>query len=112
MAMEMADKGIQIPDVWKRLSKSRKIALVVLFVALVGGIILFAYMGTREDYIPLFAGLSLDDAGEIIGLLKEKGVPYRLQDNGSVIEVPKTRVYETRIELAAQGMPRGGDCRL
>ena len=36
--------------------------------------------------------------------LREKGVPYRLDDFGG-IKVPQDRADELRIEMAGQGMP-------
>ncbi len=108
MAMEMADKGIQLPEVWNKLPRSQKVALIAIFLIVTSSLIFISVMATKEKFTPLFTGMSPNDAGEIIDFLKEKGIPYKLRDNGRIIEVPDKRVYETRIELATQGLPKGG----
>lgn len=84
----------------------RKIALVsviVLSFALMVGIILWS---ERVDYQVLYSNLSQEDAGQVIVKLKEMKVPYKVE--GNAIYVPTNRVYELRLELAAQGIPTGG----
>ena len=108
MAMEIAEKSIQLPEVWKKLPRSQKVALIAIFLIVTSSLIFISVMATKEKFTPLFTGMSLNDAGEIIDFLKEKGIPYKLRDSGRIIEVPDKRVYETRIELATQGLPKGG----
>ncbi|OGP95166.1 MAG: flagellar M-ring protein FliF, partial [Deltaproteobacteria bacterium RBG_19FT_COMBO_56_10] len=54
----------------------------------------------------LYAQLSPEDSGAVIEKLKEKKVPYKV--DGSSISVPADKVYETRMELAGEGLPQGG----
>ena len=35
-------------------------------------------------------------------------VPYRYNENGTALLVPADRVYDARLQLASQGLPRGG----
>ena len=44
----------------------------------------------------------------MINKLKEKKIPFRLSHNGTAIEVPKGQVYDIRLSLAAEGLPKGG----
>src|SRR5690606_6380193 len=60
------------------------------------------------DYQPLYTNLELSDAAEITRVLSENGISYKLSDNGSSILVPADNVYQTRLTLAAQGLPAGG----
>jgi flagellar M-ring protein FliF len=77
-----------------------------------GGIVIFLgtlafviYMANRTDYTPLYSGLSQSDMGEIAQVLKAKKIPYKVTE-GSV-EIAKDQVYETRLGLAAEGIPKG-----
>jgi flagellar M-ring protein FliF len=56
----------------------------------------------------LYTQLDRDDAAALVNKLKELKVPYRLQGEGSTIEVPEEKVHELRLELASAGLPRGG----
>ncbi|MFO0650552.1 MAG: flagellar basal-body MS-ring/collar protein FliF [Polyangiales bacterium] len=61
-----------------------------------------------ETWGVLYSQLERDDAAALVTKLKELKVPYRLQGDGNVVEVPEARVRELRLELASAGLPRGG----
>jgi len=60
------------------------------------------------DYKVLFANLDERDGGAIVTALTQMNVPYRFSDQGGALLVPADRVHETRLQLASQGLPRGG----
>lgn len=93
---------------FERLTPGQKARLLVAVLA-VGGLVwgLTSYAG-RVRYGVLFSNLRGDDAAPIVAALKEKKVPYRLTEGGGAVEVPIERVDELRIELAGEGLPRGG----
>ncbi|MEW6658357.1 MAG: flagellar basal-body MS-ring/collar protein FliF [Thermodesulfobacteriota bacterium] len=84
---------------------------LVVVAALAAGILAVAFwgfLGTSSEYGVLFSNLAQDDAAAIAGKLKGKKVNYRLEAGGGTILVPKADVYEMRLYLASEGMPRGG----
>src|SRR5690606_4041719 len=46
--------------------------------------------------------------GEIMAALTQANVPYKFADGSATLMVPANRVHELRLQLAAQGLPRGG----
>ncbi len=87
---------------------SRKISL-----AAVGAIciILFAlliFQAQKIEYRTLYANLPTKEASSVVTWLKEHNVPYELRNNGKSIYVPGNKVYETRLNLAGAGLPKGG----
>lgn len=98
----------QLSQLWRKLTPRRRTTLVA---AVVGTLVLVAAMsfsGSVETYSPLFTGMAPEDAGEIIEVLKERGISYKLSSNGSTVEVPKAKLDEVRLSLASSGFPRGG----
>ncbi len=77
----------------------------VVALAIAGLVALYLWAGST-DYRVLYTGLSDDDMSAIIAKLREKRIPYRVE--AGLIKVPEDRLYETRIELAGEGLPRGG----
>lgn len=75
----------------------------VMAAALVAVVLL---MNQGPEYQSLYAQLSAEDSGAVIEKLKEKRVPYKV--DGTSISVPADKVYETRMELAGEGLPQGG----
>jgi flagellar M-ring protein FliF len=69
---------------------------------------LFFYLQGKGDYGVLFSNLTQEDAGAIVSRLKGKKVPYLLENNGTTILVPKSEMYELRLLLAGEGLPKGG----
>ncbi|HQD40014.1 MAG: flagellar M-ring protein FliF [Firmicutes bacterium] len=95
-------------ELWQGLTKTKKLTLVSAAVATLVFLLIAAYWFGQPKYATLFSDLAADDAGEIIAKLKEDGIPYQLQDGGRTILIPQDKVYETRLNLAASGMPQGG----
>ena len=88
------------------LSRKISLAAVALFSLTLFALII---MQTRQtDYQLLFSNLPQGDASSIVGWLKEHKVPYEIHGAGGSVYVPADKVYETRLELAGSGLPRGG----
>jgi len=124
--MEVEEKGIATstrsnpPEVFKPerknvitlvqewpLSKKVSTAAVLLI-----SIVLFAFLiiqARTADQQLLYANLSLSDASSVTDWLKNQKIDYTLKNGGKDIWVPADKIYQTRIDLAANGLPIGGD---
>ena len=90
------------------LSLPQRITIGVVVVLVAVGIYGLVHWRREASFRPLFTGLAPEDAAGIVQKLKETGVEYRLPENGGVVLVPADRVAETRIALAAAGLPKTG----
>ena len=80
------------------------IALAMLAAVLIAGV-----MWAREpSYAVLFSIQDEKDGGHIVSALQQQNIPYRFSQGGHTILVPQTLVHDTRLKLAAQGLPKGG----
>lgn len=61
------------------------------------------------DYRVLFANFSDRDGGAIVASLQQLNIPYKFSDGGGAILVPANQVYDARLKLASQGLPKGGN---
>ncbi|MCU0579828.1 MAG: flagellar M-ring protein FliF, partial [Desulfobacterota bacterium] len=105
----MAAKFIeQSSQLLQSVSKGRLLALgAILLVATIGfGTLIF--WNSRPDFQVLFSNLSAEDAGDITQKLKEKKIPYELSYGGTAVQVPREQVYDLRLALATEGLPKGG----
>ncbi|MCE5312183.1 MAG: flagellar M-ring protein FliF [Nitrospiraceae bacterium] len=100
MALEDLFEQIKL---WPLKRKITFILVILISFGLMWGIVAWS---EREEFQVLFSNLGPQDAGNVVGKLKEMKIPYRVE--GNVIFVPSTKVYETRLDLAAQGIPQGG----
>ncbi|HEY9279308.1 MAG TPA: flagellar basal-body MS-ring/collar protein FliF [Eoetvoesiella sp.] len=80
-----------------------------LAAAAVAIIVVLLLSSRAPDYRVLFSNLEDRDGGAIVTALTQMNVPYKFSENGTALMVPADRVHETRLQLAEQGLPRGGD---
>ncbi len=87
---------------------SRKIALggvAAISLALFAVLII---QSRTADYQLLFANLNENDAAPVVQWLKGQKIPYQLKNNGRNIWIPANQIYETRLNLASNGLPNVG----
>lgn len=90
-----------------QLSNSQKIGFIIAAAAIIA---LFsgAYLWYQTpSYQILYTNLSEKDGGAVINALQQMNVPFKAEGT-SAIKVPMDKVYEVRLKLAAQGIPKGG----
>ena len=104
----MANIADQITQFFSSPAKGRNLLIVIVLLVSSIGFGSLIFWNNRSDYQVLFSNLSQEDAGEILGKLKEKKIEYQLTNNGATILIPRDQVYDTRITLAVEGLPKGG----
>ena len=78
----------------------------ILFLA---AIIFASLSGRKDDYRVLFSSINERDGAAIVVALQQMNVPYKFTEGGAAILVPEASVYETRLKLAGQGLPKSGN---
>jgi flagellar M-ring protein FliF len=76
-------------------------AVAALFAVIVGS----ALMNREPTYKILFANLADRDGGQVTAQLQQMNIPYQL-GAGGVISVPSDQVYDVRLKLASEGLPK------
>ena len=70
---------------WQRQSRTQRIVLIALIVTGLLAIAGFLTWASTPNYAVAFSGLSESDAGEIVQKLTDAAIPYRLEDNGTIL---------------------------
>lgn len=92
----------------KAMPLSRKIALGVFAMVLVAGFTTMFIWANKTEFKVAFSGLTKEDAALVVEKLKESNTPYRLTGDGTTITVPEAVVYDVRLTMAKDGIPKGG----
>lgn len=96
----------QAKAIYQNLNLRQKLTVAgVILVSIIGFGLLFLY-ANKVEYATLYTDLSSKDAAEIVNWLKKEGVKYRLTREGTSIQVPKEKVYDIRLALANEGLPK------
>ena len=69
----------------------------------------FSSAKSNSDFRVLFTNVNEGDGASIIAALQQMNVPYQFTEGGAAIKVPQAMVYETRLKLAGQGLPKAGN---
>ena len=98
----------QLQNLFRKISVGKRIAIIILAAGSILGFVFLSNWATRPEFHPLYSNLDSHDAGIILNRLKEQKIPYRISANGSTILIPQEHIYETRMNLASEGLPVGG----
>ncbi|WP_404376487.1 flagellar basal-body MS-ring/collar protein FliF [Vreelandella aquamarina] len=99
----------------RTLKQLRGNPLVVILIAAAASIAIVAALfmwASSPEYRVLYSNLSEADGGRIISELDSRGVPYEFSQGGQALLVPSDQVHTLRLQLAEQGLPRGGNLGL
>ncbi len=104
----MAESFENLKAILDRLTPGQKFRILFALIATVGLIWGVSAYATRVRYEVLFDGVDPEESALIVEELKSRNVAYQVSAGGRVIEVPGSRIDELRMELAGEGLPRGG----
>jgi flagellar M-ring protein FliF len=93
----------QLQSVWNALDGRRRILAIGASMAMVATLVMLTKLATAPGMSLLYAGLEDAAAGEVIQTLEGRGIAYDVR--GDAIFVPSSLRDETRLMLAANGMP-------
>lgn len=93
----------QVKSIWNALDMRRRIVVVGATMAVFLAVLGLARMAAAPSMALLYAGLESGPAGEVIQALDQRNVPYEVR--GDAIYVDQRLRDETRMSLAAQGLP-------
>lgn len=97
-------------DALAALLRGRPMLPLMLAGAAAVAVLVALLLWAREpEYRVLFSNLGEADGGQVISELDKRNVPYRLSEGGHTIMVPAERMNALRLQLAEQGLPKGGN---
>lgn len=102
----------QIRSLYNRLNKRQKIVILATIVAIVGfisGLVIWNSVNNKgtgyPGYAVLFEGVDGQDGALIIQQLQQDKIPYKIPQDSTIL-VPQEYVYEERMKLASNGIPK------
>ncbi len=100
----------QFSAVWQRLTLQQKIITTAILAFMVIGITSLALWSrgepTDSGYKSLYTNLETEEAAQITEKLDEAGYKYTLENDGKTIRVARKDLYQIRMSLAREGLPK------
>lgn len=108
----MADRLKQIPKqlltIWNKYTSKQKTIIISVFCAVVFAFVVLYVVANRVQYEELTITESSKDASEVIDLLKEEGIKYKLGSDNLTVSVDIKRYSDAVLLLASNDMPSTG----
>jgi len=92
----------------QQMTMAQKITMILVVAVTFGLIVILVRWAAQPDYAVLFTDLNASDAQHIVEELQASKTPYKLENNGKSVLVPRKEVYEWRMKFAAQEIPTSG----
>ncbi|WGI25544.1 flagellar basal-body MS-ring/collar protein FliF [Halomonas alkaliantarctica] len=109
---ERTANGSAFERTLKQLRGNPLVALLIAGAASIAIVAALFMWASSPEYRVLYSNLSEADGGSIINELDTRGIPYQFSEGGQALMVPSDQVHTLRLQLAEQGLPRGGNLGL
>ena len=93
---------------WSSRTKKQKTTYIASLIAIIAIAATLTFFLSRTDYVPLYSDVSTAEIGRIKEQLDSQGVQSQIAPGGTSILVPKDRVDDLLVTLAAEGFPTSG----
>jgi flagellar M-ring protein FliF len=93
---------------FKNADPNQKTIVLTVFALVISILVVMTFWINRVNYKTLYRNLGMQEASEVTNALKDKKVKYRLEDDGKTILVPAEQIYQLRLDLAGEGLPKTG----
>ena len=98
-----------IKDRFDNLNMRQKMGLAGAILFLVVAVAGISLSGNKSgQYKVLFSNLTDTDGAAIVASLQQMNIPYKFTEGGGALMVPESSVYDARLKLAGQGLPKSG----
>jgi flagellar M-ring protein FliF len=97
----------QFKKIWQDQTQTQRTILLIVIVVLAILVPTLVVTANKPSYGVAFSNLDATDAGNIVAKLQTENIEYQLRD-GNTILVPTDRVYDVRLMMATEGLPKGG----
>lgn len=98
-----------IKDRFDNLNMRQKMGLAGAVLFLVVAVAGVSMSGSKSgQYKVLFSNLTDTDGAAIVASLQQMNIPYKFTEGGGALMVPESSVYDARLKLAGQGLPKSG----
>jgi flagellar M-ring protein FliF len=107
MPPKAKDAFSKVTTTFARFTPGQKAVVILAIAGLLFGGMFFSKWASKPSYAPLYTNLSSEDASAVVDQLNTSKTPYKLEDAGSTITVPKDSVYNLRLTMSGKGIPSG-----
>ncbi|HVK61830.1 MAG TPA: flagellar basal-body MS-ring/collar protein FliF [Bdellovibrionales bacterium] len=93
---------LQFREFYKNLTPTKRMSMLFATgIVFVSGLFMIV-MVSGTDYVPLLTNIPSDQTALIVDKLQQKNVPFKVQDGGKTIVIPKDLLHSTQMALMSE----------
>lgn len=93
---------IQFRDFYKNLTPVKRMSMIAVTVIVLATAGMMTLMMAGTDYVPLLTNIPSDQTALVVDKLQSKNIPFKVQDGGKTIVVPKELLHSTQMALMSE----------
>jgi len=93
---------VQFRSFYSNLTPTKRMSIVIATVIVVAASFFMLFMVSGSSYSPLFTNVGSDQTSAIMGKLQAKNIPFKIEDGGKTILVPRELVSSTQMSLMTE----------
>jgi flagellar M-ring protein FliF len=105
---DVAELKSKVTELSGRFNTTQKMLMGGVTLAVVIAMVFIMKSASKTEMASLYSNLKPADAAAVTEKLTAEGSTYELADGGGTIMVPKDKVYDLRLSMAAEGLPQSG----
>lgn len=99
---------VQFIEMWKNLAKKQKVLIISVIAAVIMTLLVLYFVLSRVEYTQLYTFEDTASASEMVNLLKENNIAYRLEDDNKTVSVDKDSYQDAVIVMGTNDIPTSG----
>jgi len=105
--MALAENALNAATRFATLSIARQLGLLVGLAASIAIGVSVVLWSREPNYMPLYGQLTPRDSSDIVNVLQRQNIAFKIDENNGVVMVKSDEAQKARMQLAAEGLPRG-----
>lgn len=93
---------VQFRDFYKNLTPVKRMSMIAISLLVFATAGMMALMMAGTDYVPVLTNVPADQTSVVVDKLQTKNIPFRVQDGGKTITVPKELLHSTQMALMSE----------
>ncbi len=93
---------VQFREFYKNLTPMKRMSMIITSVIVLASFLFMTVMISGQDYVALMRDIPADQMALVVEKLQAKNIPYRTQDGGKTVVVPKELLHSTQMALMAE----------
>lgn len=93
---------VQFREFYKNLTPTKRFSMLFASLIVLASAIFMIFMVSGTDYVPLMSNVPSDQVATIMEKLRSKNIPYRIEEGGKTILIPKELLSSTMMSMATE----------